>query len=232
MPNEVARLVHHYLLKEGYANAADSFVSECPHLKGLGSYSAIGVRKLPRIIGPTLIDLLEEYFEVKDYVVDELERLQCCDSRPQDSLLTLSKTLVKNLEAPVNGVRVTTCDVSVATEPADASCKDHCPLSCSELLANNCIDPDSSVNFSVILDRILEDRELHETIAEKINNRICNETNSGRCSDDIVKEIAQEADPVLENILQDFLSNLYILAYLSSPPLIYLILVFTSCRKC
>lgn len=94
---DIARLIHHHLLKEGYENTANSLINECIHLKGLKPVKF--PYKLPRLLGPSLVDLLESYFETKDSVIEELELLKSAVFREQDCLSTLAKILFENLKS-------------------------------------------------------------------------------------------------------------------------------------
>lgn len=199
LSSEIARLIHHHLLKEGCVGAANSLISECPHLKGLKPVEdkQTGPYKLPRLIGPSLQDLLEEYFETKDCIIDELEAVKCENYKVQNCLVTLTKTLLQSIKllssvvakrptchASVNtdiktfsdvsintetASRLSVCDVSVNTE------KSAKPLHGEEDSQFNAeMSPDSQdfLDFSIMYDRLLEDSALHEKIAETINKTI------------------------------------------------------------
>ena len=79
--SDVARLVHHYLLKEGYVNTANCMVNECAHLKGLKSVKS--PVNLPRLLGPSLVEIFEYYLD-KDCIGKYLafsfiSIFQCCN---------------------------------------------------------------------------------------------------------------------------------------------------------
>jgi len=199
LSSEIARLIHHHLLKEGCVKAANSFISECPHLKGLKPVEdkQTAPYKLPRLIGPSLQDLLEEYFETKDCIIDELEEAKCENYKVQNCLVTLTKTLLQSIKlhscvvpkrptchASVNTDFKTFYSVSVNTETT--SCLTTCDVSTNteeEAKVLPCeedsqfdseMSPDSRnfLDFSVMYDRLLEDSALHEKIAETINKNI------------------------------------------------------------
>lgn len=273
---EIARLIHHHLLKEGYENSANSLISECQHLSGLKPVKQ--PYKLPRLLGPTLADLLESYFETKDYIVEELEILESVVFRGDDSLPSLSKTLLEFLKtrispAPQNILKQT-CDATVNTDSTLIS-QDHgknklsdqsvqtSPKTCDASFNTDltlvdeeniltkrslpsketchagvnteiCVSDDNenngspgrtksqeSVNdimdFSLVYDRLLEDREFQEKIAENINKRkadtflpehnISNSKTVASAQDlnTVIKAIVAEtqADPAFENFLKD-----------------------------
>ena len=97
---EISRLIHHHLLKEfNKGNGLKSSNRECPHYRELKNVFEFSVTdKLPRLIGPSLQELLEEYFQTKDFVIEELEFMGCKEFRAQDSLVTLMRILVQNLK--------------------------------------------------------------------------------------------------------------------------------------
>ncbi|KZS12391.1 Uncharacterized protein APZ42_022488 [Daphnia magna] len=95
---DIARLIHHHLLKEGYESSANNLISECPHLKGLKPVKH--PYKLPRILGLSLADLFESYFETKENVIEELELLE--------SWKTLNHQHCQNLFKKKPGVKVST----------------------------------------------------------------------------------------------------------------------------
>ena len=227
---EIANLVHHYLVKEGYDSVAEFFVTICSHLSGLKSLnnSHQGTKKLPRLFGPSLIDLYEEYLDCKDQLVDELEQLDCVDFRPQDSLPTLLKTLVhqlkqksKNASTPVPKQ---TNDASVNTEAeivSDTSSTQSTP-SVSETIPSNDEDVLEPLDLlGAVCDRMLEDTELQVKLAESINKNILNYLDQSKISSDpllsstsshkldpmLVKAVVEEtqADPLFDSIVQDFL---------------------------
>ena len=97
MPSELPRLVHHYLIEEGYVEAASLLASHCPHLKIYSQASNFN-SELSIFIGPTLLDLLEDYFKAKEYVIERLKKLKSYNFRPLDScLLTRLESLVASL---------------------------------------------------------------------------------------------------------------------------------------
>lgn len=100
MPSEVPRLVHHYLLGEGYVEAANLFVGHCQpsHSKSLFPAGKLINSELSIFVGPTLLDLLEDYFKTKDYVMEKLKQLKCYNFRPQDCLLTQLESLIASFE--------------------------------------------------------------------------------------------------------------------------------------
>lgn len=116
LSTDIARLIHHHLLKEGYENSANNLISECPHLKGLKPVKQ--PYKLPRLLGLSLADLFESYFETKENVIEELELLDSVAFREQDSLPFLTKTLVENLKSPPlsKSIQKDTCSIGVNTE--------------------------------------------------------------------------------------------------------------------
>ena len=255
LSSEIARLIHHHLLKEGCVIAANSFISECPHLKGLKPVEdkQTAPYKLPRLIGPSLQDLLEEYFETKDCIIDELEAAKCENFKVQNCLVTLTKTLLQSIKVVTSVVRElptchasvntdfktfsdvsvnteaafnpSTCDVSINTEESTKvpPCEEDSQFG-SEM------SPDSRdfLDFSVMYDRLLEDSALHEKIAESINKNISRDelalSTSTKSHDQstsvseplcdlstVIKSIVAEtqADPVIDNILKDYLGELF-----------------------
>ena len=216
LSSEVARLIHHHLLKEGYEKAANSLISECPHLKGLKPVvKQTAPYKLPRLIGPSLQDLLEEYFETKDSIIDELESLSCANFKVQNCLVTLTKTLLQSLK--LVGEKAATCDASVNTDSeilstnkscthtavnTDVTLKETCDVSVNtETLANvpvyeedsqfgSEISPESQnemLDISVMYDRLLKDNALHEKIAETINKNIGKEEDLSTSTNSLVQ---------------------------------------------
>ena len=116
---DISRLVHHHLLKQGYVDSANELIRECPDLKGVKPSEA--PIKLPRHFGPSLIDFLEEYYEVKDLVIEEMELHETVLFRIQDSLPTLVRTLLQCLKKLVSSSQnkvstKETADKSVNTE--------------------------------------------------------------------------------------------------------------------
>ncbi len=199
-PEDVARLVHHYLVQQGYETAADAFVTVCPHLTDLlrSDADAAGNRRRQsrRFIGPSLLDLLEEYFEVKDNIVEELEATKCRGYRPQDSLPTLSRALVADLKERSRASSAPTRDACVNTEETD--------------------DEPEDVDLGAVYCRLLEDSRLHEKIAENINKKcdpLLSAAASGGCDmegfNELVRAVAAEtqADPVFENLVHSFLGE-------------------------
>ena len=280
---DIARLVHHHLLKDGYENTANCFINECAHLKGLKPVKS--PYRLPRLLGPSLVDLLESYFETKDFVIEELDLLKTTAFREQDSLPTLTKTLLENLKSQTslvpevqketNDVCVNTelssgfpgnvdnshistievapketCDASVNTdvpfsyqekvnsslaEPEQLSSKESHDIGVNtELFVNSVLDnqnkdnssnsfecpipqKDDVIDFAYLYDRLLEDREFQEKIAENINKKKAEvslpsgeNSKSGSLSSSqdlnaVIKAIVAEtqADPAFDNFLKD-----------------------------
>ena len=123
---DLARLIHHHLVKEGYEKSANQLISECPHLKGLKPVQP--PYKLPRLLGPSLADLLESYFETKDCIIEELDFFQTAVFRAHDSLLTLTKTLIENVKSQSTTISLPskeTCDASVNTEVPESDVSHH-----------------------------------------------------------------------------------------------------------
>ncbi|KAI9562893.1 hypothetical protein GHT06_010349 [Daphnia sinensis] len=148
---DIARLIHHHLLKEGYENSANNLISECPHLKGLKPVKH--PYKLPRLLGLSLADLFESYFETKENVIEELELLESVVFREHDSLPLLTKTLVENLKSPTlsKSVQKETCSKGVNTEVVIENCCAVCDASVNTvpvLVPENC---DASVNTDSVL---------------------------------------------------------------------------------
>jgi LisH len=100
IPNDIYRLVHHYLSSEGFEASADTFANECTHLSHFCALSrSDGTKQLPRLIGPSLTEIIDEYFYVKDFIIRELQQLICCSQyRSHDSLLTLFRTFVRQFK--------------------------------------------------------------------------------------------------------------------------------------
>ena len=114
---DIARLVHHHLLKEGYENTANCFINECAYLKGLKPVKS--PYRLPSLLGPSFEDLIESYFKTKDFVIEELNLLKTTAFREQDTLLVLTKILLENLKSQtslVPEVQKETNDACVNTE--------------------------------------------------------------------------------------------------------------------
>ena len=123
LPSDISRLVHHHLLKEGYVKSANTLVEESPHLLGLPKPDSKPY-KLPRLIGPALVDLLEAFFETKDYVIEELESLDSVNYKEHESLSALIKTLLDALKSRVPASSVPT----KVTQTCDASCNTEAPV--------------------------------------------------------------------------------------------------------
>ncbi len=273
---DIARLIHHHLLKEGYEKSANHLIIECPHLKGLKPVQP--PYKLPRLLGPSLADLLESYFETKEYVIEELDLLESVIFREHDSLPSLTKTLFQNVKTEtVSKPPKETCDISVNTEhlESDSLCqpssekpqlKETCDASVntenafddeekkdshqnqnSIPLKETCdasvntdwglsqaldfgekdSSPNSSepqmsereetIDFALVYDRLLEDRDFQEKIAENINKKkalvsfpdddTCKSGNFATSQDlnAVIKAIVAEtqADPAFDNFLKD-----------------------------
>ena len=100
IPNDIYRLVHHYLSSESFEASADTFANECTHLSHFCALSrSDGTKQLPRLLGPSLTEIIDEYFYVKDFIIRELQQLICCSQyRSHDSLLTLFKTFVRQFK--------------------------------------------------------------------------------------------------------------------------------------
>lgn len=124
LPSDISRLVHHHLLKEGYVKSANTLVEESPHLLGLPKPDSKPY-KLPRLIGPALVDLLEAFFETKDYVIEELESLDSVNYKEHESLSTLIKTLLNALKC--RGPASSSVPTKV-TQTCDASCNTEAPV--------------------------------------------------------------------------------------------------------
>ncbi len=133
--SDISKLIFHHLVKEGYESSANNLVHECPYLIELKPVQP--PYKLPRLMGASLVNLIENYFETKEKIIEQLELLESVVFREQDDLLNLAKILVENLkfktpstfqgqketsDASVNTelARKTpeTCDASVNTESA------------------------------------------------------------------------------------------------------------------
>ena len=233
--SDVHRLVHHYLLKEGFEKAADSFENECPHLGSRSGKQATG-KKLTRFLGPSLLQLLDEYFQVKDYLIEELESLESTEFYSQDSLPTLSKTLVgefkKRKEPPPPPPPVIAkpmCDASVNTdlpyEPSFERSSESSPTEADDFQGKEDEFGLGSLDLVSMCERLLEVPELHQKIADNINRKILNgsqpngsvvsgstdEGNQSRPLQDLVRLIAEEtqSDPVFENVVDAFFGNIY-----------------------
>ncbi len=124
---DVARLVHHFLLVGGFEASADTYLKECPHLASFVAVTPESRRLTrfeslfmvltvfcsalltsflspgSRLIGPSLPEIIDEYFYVKDCIIAELQQIQCPDYRSHDSLLTLCRTLVSCLKGKEEG---------------------------------------------------------------------------------------------------------------------------------
>ena len=115
--SDISKLIFHHLVKEGYESSAYNLVRECPYLVELKPVQP--PYKLPRLMGPSLMNLIENYFETKESIVEQLELLESVIFREQDDLLNLTKTLVENLKFQTSskpqGQRETS-DTSVNTE--------------------------------------------------------------------------------------------------------------------
>lgn len=283
LSSDVSRLVHHYLLQKGFENTANNLIGECADLKGLKPVKA--PFKLPRLLGPSLLDLLNSYYDTKDFILEELEPFDFAVYNEQDSLPTLTKSLLQALKqtsqntsksvAPefrdastntefinsgeklkidasvatdnsASPVKVTqdaftstsdvselvksSCDIGVSTEPCpeigkcEASTNTD-PISFHEDDSYSaCSNPPSSepieeVDFSLVVDRLIGNREIQERIAERINKKTTevftpkktlqngeNDTLSHDISS-VIKAIAEEtaADPAFDTFLKDCL---------------------------
>ena len=147
--SDISKLIFHHLVKEGYESSANNFIRECPHLIELKHVQP--PYKLPRLMGPSLVNLIENYFETKEYIIEQLELLESVVFREQDDLLNLNKTLVENLKfqtpSSASQVQKDTSDASVNT---DAFIKDGCQTYDAsvntELVSNTPETCDASVN--------------------------------------------------------------------------------------
>ena len=117
---DIVRLIHHYLLKEGYKETANVFISECMLLKDLQSAKSSCV-KPPRLLGPSLVDLLESYFQTKDLVVEELELLKPIVFKEQDSLTTLTQILIGALKSLEKSPSNNSCSEGSSVNRAERS---------------------------------------------------------------------------------------------------------------
>ena len=277
---DIARMIHHHLVKEGYEKSANQLISECPHLKGLKPVQP--PYKLPRLLGPSLADLLESYFETKDCIIEELDFFQTAVFRAHDSLLTLTKTLIENVKSQSTTISLPSkemCDGSVNTEVPESDVSHHpsperppketcdasvntdntfhsqekqnadqlqnqnlpvpkktCDASVntdgdfSQVCAFNEKDdsPNSSeqpmseeaIDFALVYDRLLEDRDFQEKIAENINKKKAlvssdqgpSQSGSFATTNDlneVIKAIVAEtqADPAFDIFLKDCIGN-------------------------
>jgi hypothetical protein len=118
--SDISKLIFHHLVKEGYESSANNLVHECPYLVELKPVQP--PYKLPRLMGASLVNLIENYFETKEKIIEQLELLESVVFREQDDLLTLAKILVKNLKfktpASTFQGQKETSDASVNTELA------------------------------------------------------------------------------------------------------------------
>ena len=72
--SDISKLIFHHLVKEGYESSATNLIRECPHLIELKCVQP--PYKLPRLMGPSLVNLIENYFETKENVIEQLELLK------------------------------------------------------------------------------------------------------------------------------------------------------------
>ena len=70
-PSHIPRLVYDYLVQIGCSSVADSFATECPYLTGLKFFAeTCGNKGLPVMVGPSLNEIVHEYFGAKEKMVD------------------------------------------------------------------------------------------------------------------------------------------------------------------
>jgi hypothetical protein len=101
-------------------------------------------------MGPSLVNLIENYFETKENIVEQLELLESVVFREQDDLLNLTKTLVENLkfQTPSSSqVQKETSDASVNTDFVSKDGLQTCDASINTESSNNTPETcDASVN--------------------------------------------------------------------------------------
>ena len=114
--SDISRLIHHHLVKEGYEKSANDLIGECPHLKSFMPVYKPRPYKLPRLLGPSLEDLLESYFETKDFVIEELNLLKSAVFKEHDSLPNLIKILVNLKSQSEPNPAKEMCDASTKTD--------------------------------------------------------------------------------------------------------------------
>lgn len=275
LASDVSRLVHHYLLQKGFDNTANQFICECVDLKGLKPVKA--PFKLPRLLGPSLLDLLNGYYDTKDCILEELESFNSAEYNVQDSLPTLTKTLIHSLKQSASSAspRVPcekhdastntdfasieeklkldasvsanftsikpTCDIGVNTEPCPNTSSFQVSIAsgptafvdedsgslCSSYPPS--VEQGEEISFftSLVVDRLIENREIQERIAERINKRstevLTPKKSAPNLEDDtlshdissVIKAIAEEttSDPAFNAFVKDVLGNLSILKY-------------------
>ena len=146
--SDISKLIFHHLVKEGYESSATNLIRECPHLIELKCVQP--PYKLPRLMGPSLVNLIENYFETKENVIEQLELLKSVVFREQDDLQNLNKTLVENLkfQTPLTSrAQKETCDASVNTIAFSQDGPQTCDASVNTESANSLSETsDASVN--------------------------------------------------------------------------------------
>jgi len=155
---EISRLVHHHLLKQGYVNTANTLITECNDLFSVKPAQAPD--KIPRIVGPSLVRIINAYHEAKDLMIDELELLKSTSFTYEDSVPSLFKCykLLKSVSPKE------THDKSVNTEEVELC------------LTKKTCDVETNTEEVAITNHVVSSEEVTKLA---ITNQVCNHNGNG-----------------------------------------------------
>ncbi|KAF6206928.1 hypothetical protein GE061_018164 [Apolygus lucorum] len=214
LPNEIARLVYGYLEEEQCTSAAKLFLETSSHLKECVNMAVKGRRFNTKVLGMGLIEILDLLAEVTCYI-QSVERGASTNDLTLAEFIHQLRVTLKIGSAGHTADKPVYLRITVPSRPKKKKSKtpdvspSH-PKVVHDGSQKSLEDSsESSVSQSHALQLLLENKALHQKLAENINKVVANKSDADSLERILEKKIVEtivnttEKDPIFQEMLEE-----------------------------